>query len=205
MATPRSPGGASRSRSLSAGRICAASSMCSPTVRRSRLTCGVVSPCSMVSRMRYAVHQPSSAVPRGPHAAASSSTSFTITLPPGATGQRQEQTRQGGPLPTRWDGLFRSIEDGRIDLASNTVQRSSSPLDPVQIAVQADLEHRRRVIGRAARLGRRHPGKPQFLQIQRVNERLNGSDRVILRYIIIKRCWQQKALAATCAFDETSR
>ena len=38
------------------------------------------------------------------------------------------RTADGDRKSTRWDGLSRFIDDGRIDLDSNTVERSIGPL-----------------------------------------------------------------------------
>jgi len=67
-------------------------------------------------------------------------------------------------------------------------------LDPVQIAVEINLEHRRRMIGGAPRFSRRHSRELQRLQIQRIDENLDCPNRVVFRHIVIKRCWQQIVL-----------
>jgi hypothetical protein len=43
--------------------------------------------------------------------------------------QSKDQTRQGDPLSlSRWNGLARSLDDGRIEIDSNVVERSIRPI-----------------------------------------------------------------------------
>jgi hypothetical protein len=77
-------------------------------------------------------------------------------------------------------------------------------LDPVQIAVEVDLEHRRGMICRATSLSRGHPSELQRLQIERINEGLDCPNRVFFRHVIIERCWQQIVLPTVFPLDETT-
>jgi len=78
----------------------------------------------------------------------------------------------------------------QFDIALRLTLQSSARLDPIQIAVEVDLEHRRRMIGWAPGRRWRRPGKTNCHQIQLVNKRFNDPNRVIFSYIIIERCRQ---------------
>lgn len=75
----------------------------------------------------------------------------------------------------------------QFDVALGLTLKPPARLDPVQIPVKVDLEHRRRMIGWTPRISWRHSSKPQRLQIQRVDESLDRPTRIVLRHIIIKR------------------
>ena len=69
---------------------------------------------------------------------------------------------------------------------------------------EIDFEHRRWMVGGAASLGRCHSGELQRLQIQGIDESLDGANRVVRRHIIVQRCWQQIVLPAIFPLHETA-
>jgi len=92
----------------------------------------------------------------------------------------------------------------QLDVPLDFTLEPPARLDPVQIAVEIDLEHRCWMIGRTARLSRRHSSELQRLQIERINEGLDCPNRVVFRHVIIQRSWQQIVLPTVFPLDETS-
>lgn len=118
--------------------------------------------------------------------------------------------------PDRWAVLTPEVGDrlevGRqpagqphqFDIALRLALKTSARLNPVQVAVKVDLEHRRGMVGRSSRACRRCTGKPQRMQVQFVDESRYNPNGVVLRHIVIERCWQQKVLPAVLTFNETA-
>ncbi|SKY84766.1 Uncharacterised protein [Mycobacteroides abscessus subsp. massiliense] len=75
--------------------------------------------------------------------------------------------------------------------------------DPVQIAVEVDLEQRRRMVRRPAGRLRHHAGKAQTRQIQLLDEGLDGADRIVLADIVVQAVRQQRGLTTVLPLDET--
>lgn len=92
----------------------------------------------------------------------------------------------------------------QFDVALRLALQSPARLDTVQIAVEIDLEHRRRMVGRAPGLGGRRSGKTQSDKIELVDKGLDHPDRVVLGHVIIKRGRQQKILPAIFPLNETA-
>jgi hypothetical protein len=72
-------------------------------------------------------------------------------------------------------------EPDQLDVALRLTLQPTTRLNAVQVSIDVDLQQRRRVVRRPARLGRFGPSKPQLRQIQFVDEGANYPDRVVLR------------------------
>jgi hypothetical protein len=60
----------------------------------------------------------------------------------------------------------------------------------VKVAVDVDLEYRRRVIARSPSLLRDDAGKAERCKNQHVDESIDHPDRVLLADVILNRVWQ---------------
>ena len=123
---------ARRSRSPSVGRICGASSSTSPraAMRRSPARRSSASPRSMRSRRRSAGRAPRSAAPCARTRASRSWQALRAWL-------EQQLARVSAKAPiaeeiryglNHWDGLTRFLDDGRIELDTNIVERGIRPI-----------------------------------------------------------------------------
>lgn len=130
VAMPPSRGDASRCSLPSVGRMCAASFTNWRIVRRSQQRLCAASPCFTPSKTRFGAHQLSSAT------AARVDQSRLIVddlhhYPDARNRQVSAKSKLGEAIRytlIRREGLSRFIDDGRIDLDSNTVERSIRPL-----------------------------------------------------------------------------
>ena len=114
------------------------------------------------------------------------------TIVPSKIGDRLEVRRQSTSQPHQFD------------IALGFALQAPARLNPVQIAVKVNLEHRRRKICRATGMCRRCPGKANRHQIQLIDEGLDDANRVIFGDIIIERCRQQVILPTVLFFHETA-
>ena len=79
--------------------------------------------------------------------------------------------------------------------------QSAARRHAVQVAVDVELQQRRRMIGRPAGRGWRHR-KAQASQIELVHEDVDHPHRVVLRHVVIKAAGKQRRLPAVFTFDE---
>ena len=83
-----------------------------------------------------------------------------------------------------------------------TLQTPTGP-DPVQVAIDVDLEQHRRVVRRPPRYRRISTGKAELPQIEFFDEGVNRADRVVLGDIVVETLRQQRDLHAVLTFDES--
>src|SRR5450755_846237 len=76
-------------------------------------------------------------------------------------------------------------------------------LDPVEIAVNVELEHRRRMVRRPAGRCRINAIEPEVAQIQRIHEHIDRANRIVLVDPIIEAFRQQRRLLAIRPLNET--
>jgi len=115
-----------------------------------------------------------------------------VTIVPSKVGDRLEVRCQSTGQPHQFD------------IALGFTLEPTARLEPVQITIEVDLEHRRRMVGRAPGLSGRRSGKTQGVEIELVDKGLNHSDRVVLGHVIIKRGRQQKILPTVFPLNETT-
>lgn len=99
-------------------------------------------------------------------------------------------------------GCETSGQPHQLDIALRFTLEPTARLNPVQIAVEVDFEHRRWMVGRTPSLSGRRSGKTQSVEIELVDKGLDHPDRIVLRHAIIKRGRQQKILPAVFPFNE---
>lgn len=104
------------------------------------------------------------------------------------------------------DGLDIRCELARqphqLDVAARLVLQASARLNLIQIAVDVELEQRRRMIAWPTR--RSGVGKPQRRQIQFVDERIDNAHGAVFRSVIVHAGRQKKLLPAVTPLDETT-
>ena len=72
----------------------------------------------------------------------------------------------------------------------------------VEVAVDVDLEHRRRVIARATGLFGDDAVEAERREIEHLDEGVDHPNRVLLADVVVDRVRQQRRLPPICAFDE---
>ena len=75
-------------------------------------------------------------------------------------------------------------------------------LDPIQVAVDVELEQRRRVIGRSSSGRGIDAGEAPFAQIEFIDEDIDDPNRIGLGDEVIQPLGQQRLLCAALTFDE---
>ena len=83
-----------------------------------------------------------------------------------------------------------------FQIAASLTLQPPARLDPVEIAVDVKLEHRRRMIGRPAGRCRIDTVKPEVAEFQRIDEHIDRPNRIALVDPILKAFWQQRRLPA---------
>src|SRR4029077_13307015 len=83
-----------------------------------------------------------------------------------------------------------------FQIAASLTLQTPARLDPVQIAVDVKLEHRRRMIRRPAGRCRIDTVKPEVTEFQRIDEHIDRPNRIALVDPILKAFWQQRRLPA---------
>ena len=76
-------------------------------------------------------------------------------------------------------------------------------LNPVEIAVDVELQHIRRMIGRPAGRQRLDPVKPEAEKIELIDEDVDRPNRVVLADPVFQALRKQRALAAIDTLDKT--
>src|SRR5271155_84368 len=90
----------------------------------------------------------------------------------------------------------------QFDVALRLALQPAARLDPVQIAVEIDLQERCWMIGGPAGQLRDHPLKPQLPQIQLVDQDVNHPHRIVLADIIVKILREQNTLSPILTLDK---
>src|SRR6267142_4052026 len=83
-----------------------------------------------------------------------------------------------------------------FQIAASLTLQPPARLDPVEIAVDVKLEHRRRMIGRPAGRCRIDTVKPEVAEFQRIDEHIDRPNRIALVDPILKAFRQQRRLPA---------
>ena len=99
-------------------------------------------------------------------------------------------------------GCELSRQPHQFDVASRLAFQAAARLHLVEIAVDIELEHRRRMVARPSRRGR--AGKAQKRHIQLVDEQVDHPDRIIFGHIIVDAGRQENLLSAVTPLDETT-
>jgi hypothetical protein len=138
---------------------------------------------------------------------------------------RHRRLAEQTPTPAQHDELAADVLDRRTVLRSKVGQRlevrgqppyqphqlevatrfplqPARGLDPVQVAVEVDLEHRCRVIARPPRVRRIHPLEPKPRQVKLRHEGVDDAHRVLLRDILIDPLREQRPLRPIALIDE---
>jgi hypothetical protein len=75
-------------------------------------------------------------------------------------------------------------------------------LDAIEIAVEVDLQKRRRMIGGPTGHLRHNTRKAQPPQIQLIDEDVNRPHRIVFSHVVVKELGEQNALPAVLTLDE---
>src|SRR4029077_16227616 len=89
----------------------------------------------------------------------------------------------------------------QLEVPTRFPLQSARRLDPVQVTVEVDLEHRRRVVTRSARVRGIHPVEPEPCQVELRYERVNDADRVLFRDVLVDPLRGQGPLAPIGLID----
>ena len=134
--------------------------------------------------------------------------------------------RQQPHLPAQGDELRTDLLDGRavvlaeigdgfvirneasrqphhFQIAARLTLQPPARLDPVEIAVDVELEHRRRIIRRPARRRRIDAIEPEVAEFQRIDEHIDRANRIALVDPIIEAFRKQRRLLAIRLSNET--
>src|SRR6266849_3573336 len=90
-----------------------------------------------------------------------------------------------------------------FSIAASRLFQPPARLDPVEIAVNVELEHRRRMVRRPARRCRIDAIEPEVEEFQRIDEHIDRANRVALVDPIIEAFRQQRRLLAIHPLNET--
>ena len=77
----------------------------------------------------------------------------------------------------------------QLEVATRFLLEPARRLDAVEVPVEVDLEHRRRVIGRAARCLGLDALEAERRQIERAHKRIDHSDGVLPADVLVNRLW----------------
>src|ERR1019366_2337505 len=91
----------------------------------------------------------------------------------------------------------------QLDVALGLPLKPTARLKPIEVAVEVDLQHRRRVIGGPT--GRRGLDaiKAKRRKIKLIDEDFDHPNRVVLGHVIVERLRQQQRLPSVFALDKT--
>ena len=92
----------------------------------------------------------------------------------------------------------------QFEIALALALQAAARRDAVEIAVNIEFEHHRRMVTGPAGLQRGDVGEAQRLEIEPINEGVDRADRVVLAHVVVERRWKQRALAAFNPFDKPS-
>jgi hypothetical protein len=84
-------------------------------------------------------------------------------------------------------------------IALALVLQATAGLDAMQVAVDVDLQHHRRVVGRPSRTRRRHPLEAQAGEVQLIDKRVDDAHRVVLTNEVVQTLRQQRHLLSPLA------
>jgi hypothetical protein len=116
-------------------------------------------------------------------------------------------------LEDRWAVVLAEVSNGlevrpqatgqphHLDVALGLPLQASAGLNPIKIAVDVNLQQRRRMVGGPAGRFGLHPVEAKLVQIKPVDEHLNGSDGIIFCDVVVKAFGKQSALGSVCTFD----
>ena len=123
--------------------------------------------------------------------------------------KRAQTFLMAGPLslPEVGDGFVIRNEPPsqphHFQIAASLTLQPPARWDPVEIAVNVKLEHRRRMIRRPAGRCRIDAVKPEVAQFQRIHEHIDRANRIALVDPIIEAFRQQRRLLAIRPLNET--
>ena len=114
-----------------------------------------------------------------------------------------------GPLSLRKSAmvlLIRREPSGQphhLEIAASLALQPPARLDPVEIAINVKLEHRRRMVCWPAGRCRINAIEPEVAEFQRIHEHIDRANRIALLDPIIEAFRQQRRLLAICPLNET--
>src|SRR5215813_15135177 len=82
-----------------------------------------------------------------------------------------------------------------LDVALAFPLHAPARRNPIKIAVDVELEHNAGVIAGSAGVEWLDTDEPELVEIETVDEHVDRSHRIILAYIVIQRCREQRALS----------
>jgi hypothetical protein len=91
----------------------------------------------------------------------------------------------------------------QLNVALRLAFESAAGLNPVQIAVDINLQECRGMVGRTPGGFGHHALEAELRQIQLLDEHINHSDRVVLRDVVIQTLRKQSALRSILPFDKS--
>jgi hypothetical protein len=90
----------------------------------------------------------------------------------------------------------------KLQIAPGFALQSAARLHAIEIAVDVKLQENRRVEGGPARCCRLDTVKTEVGEIERINEGVDGANRIVLLDPILEALRQKRRLSPVCAFDE---
>jgi hypothetical protein len=93
-------------------------------------------------------------------------------------------------------------QPNQLDVALALPFQPTARLHPIEVAVDVNLQQRRRMVGRPSCRLRLNTAKAQAGQIKRIDKNIDRPDRVILGQIVIQPLGKQHTLTAVIANDK---
>ena len=91
----------------------------------------------------------------------------------------------------------------QLDVALRLALQTPTGPDPVQVAINVDLEQHRRVVRRPPRHRRISASKAKLHQIEFFDKGVDRADRVVLDEVVVQTLGQQRDLRAVFTFDKS--
>ena len=106
------------------------------------------------------------------------------------TSRRSKSSRRTIVLPEIGDRLVigsqAADQPHHLDIAARLTFQAATGLHPIEITVDVKPQKNCRMIGGPTRLLGDHTLKPQSMQVERLDERIDHMDRVVLAYPILQ-------------------
>ncbi|MNL21791.1 hypothetical protein D3C87_1430960 [compost metagenome] len=91
----------------------------------------------------------------------------------------------------------------QLDVALGLTLKPAAGLNPIEVAVDIDLQQDRGMVGRTPRCSRINTFKPKCTQVEFIDENVDHSDWIFFGYVIVQALRQQSHLRPGLAFNES--
>ena len=81
--------------------------------------------------------------------------------------------------------------------------KPAAGVNPIEVAVDIDLQQHRWVVGRTTRCGRIDALKTKCAQVEFIDENIDNAHWIFFGYVIVQTLWQQRHLRASLTFNKS--